>query len=67
MIFSRDLSFNEIDYPFCRSGGGSFGKMEQAHEDQYFRKQQHNLLDKLKREQQGELKKEKEGNDKNGK
>ena len=47
-----------------RSGGGSFGKKEQAQEDQYFRKQQQDLLDKLKRDQQGDVKKE-EG--KNGK
>ena len=48
-----------------RSGGGSFGKKEQAQEDQYFRKQQQDLLDKLKREQ-GEGEKDK-ADDKNEK
>uniref|UniRef100_A0A7M5UHT6 ATP synthase F1 subunit epsilon n=2 Tax=Clytia hemisphaerica TaxID=252671 RepID=A0A7M5UHT6_9CNID len=35
-----------------RDAGGAFGKMEAAHEDQYFRKLQADLLAKIKREHQ---------------
>ncbi|XP_047145458.1 ATPase inhibitor A, mitochondrial isoform X1 [Hydra vulgaris] len=35
-----------------RDAGGSFGKMEAAHEEQYFRKMEAELLAKIKREHQ---------------
>jgi len=35
-----------------RDAGGAFGKMEAAHEEQYFRKLQSELLSKIKREHQ---------------
>ncbi|XP_057309068.1 ATPase inhibitor mai-1, mitochondrial-like [Hydractinia symbiolongicarpus] len=35
-----------------RDAGGAFGKMEAAHEEQYFRKLQSELLSKVKREHQ---------------